>query len=132
VLRLHVIPSLGSVKLSGSLPQRVDALPEAKLAAGLSPRTMWHIRAVLPAALNDAVRCAEVSRKAAGPVHPPRVVGYHVEPMSVAWARAIGGLRHIVPFDGLTWVLLSSFAEDHICSPRSSQTCHLRQTWPGC
>ena len=89
LLRLHVLPALGSVKLARLTPQRVEALLSEKLASGLSARTVWHIRAVLRAALGDAVRVGEVTRNAAGLARPPRVEGYHVEPMTPVRAAAI-------------------------------------------
>jgi integrase len=89
LLRLHVVPSLGPVKLSRVTPQRVEALLTEKLGERLSPRTVWHIRAVLRAALTDAVRAGEVSRNAAALARPPRVEGYQVEPMTPARAAEI-------------------------------------------
>lgn len=89
VLRRHVIPSLGATRLAALTPQRVEALLAEWKEAGLSARTVWHIRAVLRAALNDALRAGEVSRNAAALARAPRVTGYHVEPMSPAQAGAI-------------------------------------------
>ncbi len=89
LLRLHVVPELGAVRLSRLTPQRIEALLTQKLADGLSPRTVWHIRAVLRAALSDAVRVGEVTRNAAGLARPPRVEGHRVEPMTPTRAAEI-------------------------------------------
>lgn len=89
ILRLHAIPQIGKVKLARLTPQQVEALLADRRAAGLAPRTVWHLRAVLRSALTDAVRSGEATRNAASLAHPPKVEPYHVEPMSPARAQAI-------------------------------------------
>jgi len=46
----------------------------AKMAAGLSPRTVQYVRAVLRRALGQAVKWSLVSRNVATLVDPPRSV----------------------------------------------------------
>ena len=80
---------IGTVKLARLTPQRVEALLAERRTAGLAPRTVWHLRAVLRSALTDAVRAGEATRNAASLAHPPKVEAYHVEPMTPDRARAI-------------------------------------------
>ena len=54
IARVDLIPSLGSIRLTKLAPRQVQAMLNAKLAAGLSPRTVHHLRAVLRRALNQA------------------------------------------------------------------------------
>jgi integrase len=61
----HLIPSLGRIRLEKLQPQDVDAMVHRKLEAGLSPRTVHHMRAVLRAALAQAVRYELVPRNVA-------------------------------------------------------------------
>lgn len=90
LLRRHAIPSIGKVRLGRLTPQRVDALLADRQRAGLSPRSVWHLRAVLRAALGDAMRTGEVTRNVAALARPPKKVEpYHVEPMSPDQAAAI-------------------------------------------
>jgi integrase len=89
LLRGHVIPGIGKVKLARLTPQRIEALLTDRLASGLSPRTVWHIRACLRGALADAVRAGDLSRNPASLARPPRVENYRVEPMSPRHAHAI-------------------------------------------
>lgn len=89
ILRVHAIPLIGTVKLARLTPQRVEALLAERRTAGLAPRTVWHLRAVLRSALTDAVRAGEATRNAASLAHPPKVEAYHVEPMTPDRARAI-------------------------------------------
>ncbi len=90
LLGRHAIPAIGSVRLSQLTPQRVDALLAERQQAGLSARSVWHLRAVLRAALADALRTGQVTRNAAGLARPPRKAEpYRVEPMSPDQAGAI-------------------------------------------
>jgi integrase len=63
------------------------------MAAGLSPRTVLHLRAVLRRALNQACRWGLLARNVATFVQPPRVPHHEVQPLSVDEAGAL--LRHI-------------------------------------
>jgi len=56
VVRCHLHPALGAVKLDKLTADHVDKLMRGK---DLSPRTRHHIRAVLRNALNDAVAVVE-------------------------------------------------------------------------
>lgn len=89
LLEQHAIPALQGVKLARLTPQRIEALMAVKLAAGLAPRTVWHLRAVLRTALADAVRSGELVRNPASLARPPKADSYHVEPMTPDQARAI-------------------------------------------
>ena len=91
ILRVHAVPFIRTVKLARLTPQRVEALLAERRAAGLAPRTVWHLRAVLRSALTDSVRGGEATRNAASLAHPPKVEAYHVEPMTPARAQAILG-----------------------------------------
>ncbi len=91
ILRLHAIPYIGRTKLARLTPQQVEALLAERRGAGLAPRTVWHLRAVLRSALTDAVRAGEATRNAASLAHPPKVEAYHVELMTPARAQAILG-----------------------------------------
>ncbi len=91
ILRVHAIPFIGPVKVARLTPQRVEALLAERRPAGLAPRTVWHLRAVLRSALTDAVRGGEATRNAASLAHPPKVEPFHVEPMTPARAQAILG-----------------------------------------
>ncbi len=89
VLRLHVIPTLGQHRLPALTPQHVAALLAAKQAAGLSPRRVHHIRAVLRTALNQAMRWGFVARNAAALTEPVRQEHREVVPFTVGEARTI-------------------------------------------
>ena len=69
----NIVPTLGPIPLKKLTPPDVQALTNAKSTAGLSPRTVRYIRAVLRTALNQAVVWALVDRNAAQHISMPRV-----------------------------------------------------------
>jgi integrase len=89
IVSLHLVPGLGSVSLAQLRPDQVDRLLRAKLAAGLSPRRVAYIRAVLRRALGQAVRWGLVSRNVAALVDAPRQVRHEIEPLSPAECRRL-------------------------------------------
>lgn len=102
IVRLHLKPGLGRHELAKLTPQHVAALLKAKTDAGLSPRMVHHVRAVLRCALNQALRWGLVGRNVAALVEPPRQVRSEVQPLTPAEARdllaAVEGDRMAVLF----------------------------------
>lgn len=86
-VRRHLIPELGRVPLAKLTPQQVQGMLNRNLAAGLSPRSVHHLRAVLRRALNHALRWDLVARNVAVLVDPPRVPRRDVPIMTPAEAR---------------------------------------------
>jgi len=72
LVRLHLIPALGKVRLSKLSPLDVQSFMNSKLEAGLSPRSVDYCRAVLRKALSDAVMWGLVGRNVAKLVSPPK------------------------------------------------------------
>ena len=56
IIKRHLAPVIGRTKLEKLTPAHVQSLLDAKLATGLSPRSVLAIRIVLGAALKQAVR----------------------------------------------------------------------------
>lgn len=79
-VRLHIIPVLGTTRLTQLSPQQLQKLYAAKLAAGKSSTTVRHIHACLHRALEDATRFGLVQRNVASLVKAPPM-GKH--PMQV-------------------------------------------------
>lgn len=87
LVRLHVIPSLGAIKLQQLSTQHIQKLLSPKKAAGLSANTIGRIRDVLWNGLSDAFNQELVSRNVAKQASPP-----HVEPRETAvWSVAERG-----------------------------------------
>jgi integrase len=71
--RAHLIPGLGPYPLTKLGPEHVQRFLNAKLADGMAPQTVRHVRAILRRALNIAIRWGRIHRNAAELVDPPRV-----------------------------------------------------------
>jgi integrase len=72
VVRSHLIPALGHMKVKTLTPVHVQALYRFKLDAGLSPRTVQLIHTTLHKALKQAVRWGLVPRNVTEGVEAPR------------------------------------------------------------
>ena len=89
IVHQHLIPAVGSTRLTKLSPAHVQGLLNAKLAAGLSPRSVHHLRAVLRKALNQALRWGLVTRNVATLVDPPRVPRFELTPLDPDQARQL-------------------------------------------
>lgn len=87
IVRQHLIPDLGSTPLTKLSPQQIQRLLNAKSDAGLSPRRVAYIKAVLRRALREALEWGLVSRNAAALVRSPRAERYEVRPLEPEQAR---------------------------------------------
>ena len=88
-VRTHILPGLGQVRLVKLTPQRLEAFLNEKRGAGLSPQTVQHLRAILRAALSDAVKWGLVPRNVAALVDGPRVPHHDIQPLSPHEARRL-------------------------------------------
>ena len=87
LVRAHVSPALGNVKLSKLTPARLQGFYRDKLDSGLSPRTVQYLHVVLHRALKQALRWGMVPRNVSEAVDPPKVASRDVSPLSPAQAR---------------------------------------------
>ena len=90
-VRTHILPGLGNVTLVKLTPQRLEAFLNHERRAGLSPQTVQHLRAILRAALSDAVKWGLVPRNVAALVDGPRVPHHDIRPLSPDEARSLIG-----------------------------------------
>jgi integrase len=82
LVRLHIAPDLGHVKLAKLSAQHVQTWRNKKLASGRAPRTVLHMYAVLRTALNRAVKYELVQRNVALLVDPPTVKPADIHPLT--------------------------------------------------
>lgn len=73
IVRLHLIPRLGKVTLSKIRADDIDSLLAAKLAEGLSPQSVEHIRAVIGRVLSVAEKKDVIHVNPARKVDPVEV-----------------------------------------------------------
>ena len=96
LIRLHVKPLLGRIRLTKLTPLHVQRLMTGRVAAGLSPSTAVKTRAVLRRALGHAVKWDQVKRHVAALAEPPKVEREPVEPPTLEEARTV---RHHIDGD---------------------------------
>ena len=87
MIRNHVKPSLGKLKLKTLTPAHVRGLYREKLNAGLSPRTVQYVHVTLNKALKQAVADGLIPRNVCEAVKPPRPQKKEISPLSPEQAR---------------------------------------------
>ena len=85
----NIVPVVGQLSLKKLTPQDVQRLVNTKLEEGLAPRTIRYIRAVLRAALREAVLWGYVERNAAKDVSMPRVLKAERAVLNAAQAKTL-------------------------------------------
>jgi len=85
----HIVPALGKVRLVELTTPMVQRFLNAKHSAGLSAKTVKHLRDLLRTALNDAMRWRLIAYNAAKDATPPRAVKHHVEPLTPEEAKVL-------------------------------------------
>jgi integrase len=88
IVRVHIKPMLGRIKLKGLTPTHVRGLYREKLDGGSSPRTVQYIHTTLHKALQDAVSDGLIPRNIADGIKAPRPKKKEINPLSPDQARA--------------------------------------------
>jgi integrase len=86
IVRHHISPTLGRLKLGRLTRQHVRALYRQKLDAGLSPRSVGYIHTTLKKALQQAVLDDLIPRNVCDAVKPPQVHKDEVVPLTRSWS----------------------------------------------
>ena len=91
IVRNHLDPAIGAIRLDRLTPQQVQTLRNSllKLADGLSPQTVRHLRTVLGIALNQAVKFDAVARNVARLTDPPPLERKPVTPLTPEEAKRL-------------------------------------------
>ena len=89
IVRIHVRPALGSVKLKNLTPVHVRGLYREKLEAGLSARTVQYIHVTLHKALKQAVQDGLIPRNATEAVKAPQVRREEMRPLSAEQVKVL-------------------------------------------
>ena len=89
IVRLHLKPAFGRVKLSKLTPAHVQGLYRHKLDSGLSPATVQKIHVVLHKALAQALKWNLIPRNGADAVKAPRPAAEEMRPLSPDEARKL-------------------------------------------
>jgi integrase len=87
-VRVHVVPALGSYKLSDLKADHVQRLHSAKRAEGQSFQSVLHIHRILHLALSQAVRWGYCVRNVCDLVDKPKVPRHEMLTFTLEHARA--------------------------------------------
>jgi integrase len=89
LVRKHIAPALGRIRLESLSPIHLQRLYQAKLEAGLSPSTVRHLHVVLHRALDQALRWGLVPRNVSEAVDLPKLQKKEIRPLSADEARRL-------------------------------------------
>jgi integrase len=89
IVRVHLTPALGKVKLAKLTPAHVRGLYRDKLDSGLAPRTVLHIHWAFSKALKQAAADGLIPRNPAAPVKPPQPRREEIRPPNREQVRAL-------------------------------------------
>ena len=89
IVRCHIKPALGRLKLKALTPAHVQGFYRDRLDSGLSAATVQKIHAVLHKALSQAVRWSLVPRNATEAVRAPRPAPNEMRPLAPDEARRL-------------------------------------------
>lgn len=89
IVRLHIVPIMGKVKLQALTPQHINTLKSKKLKEGLSPTTVSAIHDMLHKALDDAVKMGLIARNVCDVVSHARKQHKEINPLMPEQARKL-------------------------------------------
>ena len=89
IVRLHIVPIMGKVKLQALTPQHINTLKSKKLKEGLSPTTVSAIHDMLHKALDDAVKMGLIARNVCDVVSHTRKQHKEINPLMPEQARKL-------------------------------------------
>jgi integrase len=87
VVRVHVVPAVGRVKLKALSPAHLQGLYRERLDAGLSPCTVQRIHAVVHRALKQALRWGLVAHNVSEATDPPKAQRKEIRPLTPEQVR---------------------------------------------
>jgi integrase len=89
LMRLHLVPTLGRIKLKNLTPTHVRGLYREKLDSGLSPTSVQRVHALLHKALKQAVHDGLVPRNVTDAVKAPRQSRKEIPTLTREQARTL-------------------------------------------
>ena len=89
LVRVHLVPSIGRLKLKALTPDHVRELYREKLDGGLAPRTVLHLHRTISKALKQAHDDGLIPRNAAASVKAPQPRRQEIRPLSREQVRTL-------------------------------------------
>jgi integrase len=101
IIRLHLVPTIGKLKLDKLSPQHVQLLYTKKLEEELSTNTVLVIHGMLHKALKSAMRWGILAQNVCDRVDIPRKTPYEIHPLTVEQAQRFLAALHEHPNEAL-------------------------------
>lgn len=89
IVRIHIKPTLGTVKLDKLNALQVQSFYRERLDAGLSPRRVQYVHVTIRKALKDAVKWRLIPYNVADAVTPPRPTKPEITPLSAEQVKVL-------------------------------------------
>ena len=122
VVRSHLVPALGHMKIKNLTPAYVQGLYSSKLESGLSPRTVQLIHTTLHKALKQAVRWGLVPRNVTEAVTSPRPTKKEIHPLTPRQTRTLLEAAKGERFEALYVLALTAGLRRGSCSACAGET----------
>jgi integrase len=107
-VRIHIVPSLGRVKLRNLSPELVQDMYDSKISAGLKPASVRYIHAVLHNALEHAHKRRLIPENVASKTDPPKVRPPEIQPLDAEQTRTLLDAARTEPLGSLYVVAVTS------------------------
>ncbi|KPV53876.1 hypothetical protein SE17_07055, partial [Kouleothrix aurantiaca] len=107
IVRSHITPAIGHHQLTKLLPEHIQVMLNRLTDAGLAPRTVRNVRAVLRDALNQALKRRRIAFNAAALVEIPRAEKPVIAPLTSEQSRALLAAVRGEPLEALYRIALS-------------------------
>jgi integrase len=107
-VRLHLVTTIGRIRLAKLTPQHVQQLYAKKLEEGLSAQTVRHLHAVLRRGLNEAVRQGVIPRNVATIARPPKAPRHEMQVLTATQVQTLLDSLEGDRFEALYTVALST------------------------
>jgi len=108
IVRRHLVPALGSIKLEKLTPERIQSFCAQKQDEGLSAKTVVIIHGVLSSALDNAFKWGLIPRNVARLVSLPRIERYEAQTLTVGQALKLLGVARGSRIEALLLVALTT------------------------
>jgi integrase len=108
IIRVHLVPRSGRIKLARLQPAHVQQLYADLLAEGRAPKTIRNVGLVLHRAIQQAVRWRLIESNVVGLVDLPRAEHREMQALSVEQARQVLNAAQGDDLEALWWLALSA------------------------
>lgn len=108
IVKQHIIPDLGMIKLKDLNPRQIQALYSKKMLGGTSARTVILIHAVLRRALNHALKLGMIGRNPALAVIRPKFKRKEMKTLSDSQVRTFLSYAEQDRFEVLFWLAVTT------------------------